>query len=283
MKRVIFYICIIFILFVPVTVSASSDVVLDCLDEAMVGNEVYCDILLKPEEKIMGVLSKYEYDPVLTYYKTELSESWKVVSNSSKGFIFTNVDGISNENELAKVYFYISNDAVIGKEYQIRLKGLQLSNGNLDIDLDDKVSTVKILSVQDILTSLKVYDKQLELKDGVTSYTVTVPNEVTSVEVSAILKDEKYQFANGYAPGSYDNLKVGDNLIDLQIKKDDLVLLNYQIFVHRLAKNEEVSDEKEVISNPKTGSLVTKVVIFVFVVSLCVLVVMGVRKGKQVR
>lgn len=238
------YIIFILILIIPFPVFAS-DINFNCTKEVMVGSKVTCLIELKPTEKIKGIFANYDYNSVLTYSETKLNETWQNIANTSKGITVVNIDGIDSNKEIAKLDFYVSNNTTPGKEYQIKLKKIQLSNGNNDISIADKISTIKVLSVNEIVETLKVYDKNLKIKDGVTNYTVTVPNEVTSVDIKSTLKNEKYTFAKGFAPKTVNKLKVGDNLVFLQIKEKDNLLIQYQICIHRQTKIEEFLNKFE--------------------------------------
>lgn len=280
MKKILTLILLIYTC-TTIPVYASTDINLKCQDEAMVGNEIFCSIDLVTEEPIKGIFLKYEFDPILTYNKTELGTNWKKITNSSKGFTIVNVDGIKEENNLAKVHLLISNDAKPGKEYLFNLKDIQLSNGDKDIDIEEKISKIKILSVQDIIKKLKVYNMDLEIKDGITNYTVSVPNSVTEVDILATLKEDKYQFVDGYGPRKIENLNIGDNFFQLQIKKDDLILLTYEICINRSVIEEETPNEE--ITNPKTGSLATKIVAFVTIISFCTLIISIKKRDKVLK
>lgn len=290
MNKGIKFITVIFlvILLIPLNVRASTDINLNCTAEVMVGNNFSCDIEMKNDQKIFGVISSYKYDKVFSYNKTIIGNNWEAISGSSNGFTLVNVEGVEQDDKLVTVQFLVSNDAVPGNTYSINLNNIQVSDGNNDITINDKENKIKVLSINEVVDNINVNGEALEVKDGVTNYTVVVPYEVTDVDILATLKSDKYQFTKDKSPGKVSNLKVGDNVFELEIVSGDHSLVNYEININRLTekKSNNISNKvEEKVTNPSTGGIgkISIIIIGCVLIGSLGIIIYFVQKGKKVK
>ena len=112
------------------------------------------------------------------------------------------------------------------------------------------------------LTSLKINDKEIELKTGVYEYTYKVENDVTKVDVDAEyqtgLTDGYLRFTDGFGSRTIEDLKVGNNEILIKVADGYNEELVYKITVNRLdEEGKDVAPETDkkngTVTNPKTG------------------------------
>lgn len=113
------------------------------------------------------------------------------------------------------------------------------------------------------LTSLKINNKEIDLKTGIYEYTYKVDNSVTKVSVYAEyqtgLTDGYLRFTDDFGSRTIEDLKVGNNEILIKVTDEYDEELVYKITINRL--NEEgkdvapKNDDKKngTISNPETG------------------------------
>ena len=154
---------LVMIVLLPIHVFAEVDVKFNCVDKVMMGNKLNCEVsLLNSDNTIKGIQMNYDYDKVFSYEKTEAGTDWKSATVNNKGLAFLNIDGIKKDSKIGEISFLVSNDVVVGKEYEFSLSSIMLSDGEKDISIADKKFKVKVLSVKEVLQSLSVNDKDLE-------------------------------------------------------------------------------------------------------------------------
>ena len=271
MKKYSYLFLIFLVSLIPEYVFASSDIDFSCSSEVLVGNRVTCIVKLKSTDTILGGTLEYEYSDALTYEKTILDDEFLTLANSSKGVTIVNENGFQNSSKIATISFLISNNAIPSTVYSVKLKNIQLSDGENDILIGDKEASIKVLSLSEIVNYISVNDSKLEIKDGITNYTVTVPNTVRQVKVLSELSSDKLQFVENKGPRTISGLKVGDNIFDLVIENEEEILVNYKINVKRLTEGEILED----VDNPKTGSIAIVIIVGILIISLFSLFFVG--------
>ena len=257
--RKVIFLLVIFALFPLNVLAITDDVELKCQSEVMIDNYIDCTVFLRTEQAIKGIHSYFQFDDAFSYVETEGMNNWVSLLNNEKSFVFINTEGVSKDTEVGKIRFMVSSKAELGKVYSIFLKKIVLSDGNKDIYVGEKSVDVKVLSVNNFVQSISIDGKQMELKDGVTDYMVVVDNDITSVNLDAVLKNKAVKFVDGFGPRKIDNLKIGNNVFYLKISNDASELITYSINVRRLEKKEEV------MSNPKTGSSIIMIFFVLFI------------------
>lgn len=231
----------------------SNEIEYSCSDEVMVSGTVSCRIYLENScsTLVKGIQANHQFNEAFSYVKTVSGTEWSIASAHSEGLMLTNVDGISKDSAMAQVDFLVSDQVMVGNEYEFQLHNVFLTDGTQDLKIDNKISKVKVLSILDVLESLTVNGKSLEVKDGITNYTVYLENNVDRTMIEAVLKSDKYQFDNEYGPREITGLKVGENEVKLKILSSDRELITITILLNRSANGEIIEN---ISSNPKTGN-----------------------------
>lgn len=82
------------------------------------------------------------------------------------------------------------------------------------------------------ISSLNISGVSLKFDENKTEYNVSVDNKVSSVKISASLKDNSSFFVNGYGPRTV-NLVEGNNRVELRISAENGVIRTYVINIKR--------------------------------------------------
>ena len=132
-------------------------------------------------------------------------------------------------------------------------------------------------STDNKLASLTLNNSDIELIEGQTEYKYEVENDVTEIEVEAILSSEKAVFVEGYAPGVV-SLEEGENKVELKVKAENENVATYTLVITRKEAVVNNQDENNTtnnktnnnteLSNPKTGTSFIYIVVIIFVVSI---------------
>lgn len=176
-----------------------------------------------------------------------------------------NLNGATKEKFL-QTRFVVAPNTTAGKSYKIGLTDILISDGVKDNSVLDQNFSIQILSMSDVVGNISVGNQDLELKDGVTDYIITVDYGVSSVRLTASLKDSSFSYVEGFGPRELDNLVVGENKFLLKVKNadDENELVTYNLNIYRLDQKKNA-----VLDNPKTGSSV-------FCVGLILMISLGV-------
>lgn len=249
MKKYLLLIIVVF--FVNCGVYAEElDLTFSCPKEIIAGNQFECtiDLTNSKNNNIKGLQVLYELEDTnaISYVDSSFNENWDVISANSNGLVVVNTTGITKSTGVATVKFITDSQIETGKSYNLYLKNIKVSDSEQDIDLTDKMCTIKVLTITELIDYISVNGTKLELKDGITNYEINVTEKIATV--TAKLKNNNYEFADDYGPKTLKNLKVGDNLITLKIINADTKteVINYTININY----QETVDE-----NPKTGSI----------------------------
>ena len=113
------------------------------------------------------------------------------------------------------------------------------------------------------LTSLKINNESIELKNGVYEYTYKVNNDITKINLDAEyqsgLTEGYLRFVDGFGSRTVEDLKVGNNEVLIKVADGYNEELVYKITVNRLDEEgkdvaPKTDDKKSgTVSNPKTG------------------------------
>ncbi len=261
-------IIIVMILFPPIIKAEELNVQLNCPTETTVGSTIQCTVELTPNEPIKGIQINYDWNEAFSVQATELGTDWEKLSASASGISLINVDGVYQKSNLSTVTFFVSDKAVPGQEYELKLKNIVLSDGEKDIPLEDQTTKIKISSVTNIVTGIKVNNNPLEIKDGITNYTINVENQVKSATVEATLNSADYSFQEDFGPRTVNDLKEGNNPVYLKITNNSNDVLIYTININRLSKDES----NETTTNPKTGMSSFFIISAILIISLGIMI-----------
>ena len=245
--------------------SMNSDILFSCTKLQLKNNQVNCEIQLNPNGKnIKGIEVNYQFEDVFSYVKSQFYQKSEVLEDNSQGFALLFFDGITEKTTIAKISFFISSNAISGKNYGISLKNILLTDGTKDILETDKEDSIRTLSYLEVIGKISAGNDILQLQDGVNNYTIDVDYDVSSIEIGAELLNQSYQFLPGYGPRTVEGLQVGTNEVHLKIAQNENVIIDYTINVIRSAPLKEIMQE-----NPKTGNIFQVVfVAFMFIFSL---------------
>lgn len=104
------------------------------------------------------------------------------------------------------------------------------------------------------LNSLIVNDINIDIKEGIYDYEITVENDVSNVMITGELRDTvNATFVNGYGPRNIDDLSVGNNEVLIRIMDINNEEITYKIIINRLDKKNNETMGNETVPNPKTG------------------------------
>ena len=92
------------------------------------------------------------------------------------------------------------------------------------------------------INSLTISGVSLKFDENKTEYNVIVDNKVSSVKISASLKDNSSSFVNGYGPRTV-NLVEGNNRVELRISAENGVIRTYVINIKRDEDPDNRSDD----------------------------------------
>lgn len=92
------------------------------------------------------------------------------------------------------------------------------------------------------INSLTISGVSLKFDENKTEYNVSVDNKVSSVKISASLKDNSSSFVNGYGPRTV-NLVEGNNRVELRISAENGVIRTYVINIKRDEDPDNRSDD----------------------------------------
>lgn len=276
MKRIL-NLLILSIVFMPFKmVNALNYANMKCSNEAMIGNTITCEVKMNSEEKITGILGKLEYDNVFTYEESIVSNDTNEIVNNSKGFACVNLNGYKNDETIEKIKFIVSNKAEPKETYKIKIKDIELTNGEKDIENSSLEQEVKILSIKEVLKSLKVNEHNIELKDGVTNYTVTIDNVEKDANINAELTSNNYSFTEGKGPRTLKDLKEKENnKIEIEIQNEEMKLVKFNL---NIIREEAIKTDTPLEINPQTGMILTLAIPL-----LIGLIIVFVREYKKIR
>ena len=106
-----------------------------------------------------------------------------------------------------------------------------------------------------ISKSLKVNNHNIELKDGVTNYTISIDNEEKDANIVAELYSDSYSFTEGKGPKIIKDLQVNENNeVELEIQNEEMVLVKFNL---NIIRQEAIKTDNPLEINPQTGILLT--------------------------
>lgn len=258
--------------------TSSSDLIeLKCPPAIIKGSRFLCTVEFKGNsEKIEGIQFNYEFASGISYIETLFQENWQGLAANSSGVAMVVKDKDTSSSIISQINLISSEQLEEGESFEIKLKNIQVSDGTENISLEDKIAKIDISSITDVITSLKVNDSVLEIRDGVFNYYVDVAETVDKVIVEAELKDKTYQFLSNYGPRTINNLQEGENEIQLQIGMDDteFPLAIYNITVNKNSKKntnlgfDDKNNNDKINENPKTGNNFVLVVVGFICISM---------------
>lgn len=177
-----------------------------------------------------------------------LVNNWTELSNLTNNRIFSyanlSFDNMINDTtiNIIQVNFKINNNVKSG-EYVISIDNPNatdsLGNG---VSIQGGTHTIRILSNINTLSNLNLSYGNINFKENIVYYELTVDNEIDTIEIFAELEEKAASFLEGYGPRKI-NLSVGNNLIDVKIKSELGEIKTYTLNINRKDKN--TNDNKD--------------------------------------
>ena len=94
------------------------------------------------------------------------------------------------------------------------------------------VTRIDNRSTENTLSNLTIDGYKINFNSSKGEYSLTVENDVTSININSILKDEKSSYVSGYEPG-VKSLVVGLNKFEIRVKAENGSIRTYKINVNR--------------------------------------------------
>lgn len=274
-KKKLFYIYVLSLtILIPNQASAvNTDITFTCDDEVVRGNKINCIIKTSlVESNIKGIQLNYDIANNFSYVETTTENDWKLLSHNNEGLMAIKPVGTTNNETITNTSFIVSNDTDTSTNYNFKIKNIVLSDGEKDITVEEKNYSIKVLSILDIIDSIKINSKDITLKDGINNYTFNVGTK-DSVDLIINLKDENYTFKDNFTSGTITNLKDGDNIKNITIQKNNKEYLNLTFnFQKNVIKDENIEE------NPKTGN---KIIIPILTLFISLILIIVYKKNKM--
>ncbi|MBR3162338.1 MAG: cadherin-like beta sandwich domain-containing protein [Bacilli bacterium] len=234
MKRIILLLTLIIVL--PLRVSAAT-LELKCPNKAAPNTKIECNITT--EDQLKGLKLVFSTPNVFTIDKT--IPNWANYYKNNEGLVLINPQNAINEN-ISKVSFNISNEAIIHNEYNINLTNIEASdiNHNL-VRIEDAVSIINIVSDDNTLSNLTLSNGTLTPKfdKDITSYKSTINKEKTTINATPTNEDSKIEGNIGEIELNY-----GINNLTINVTSELGTTKTYTIVITRPFPTQETTTEK---------------------------------------
>ena len=219
-------------------------------DEITSGDEFTVDYIVTVEDfEINGVSGLIDYDKETLELIDVKSELLTTGANYEGKYLYLTDDSLvaettqdDNQNVITKPtdYTLLTLTFRALKEGNSTVKLTQVNyfnqdqnyNNNEDVMVDVTVNA----SSDDSLASLKVGNEEIKLEDDVLEYEVTVPNEVTNVEIEAVLNNLAAKLSVVSGP---EVLAEGENVYTIVVTAENGDERTYTIKVNREASPKE--------------------------------------------
>ena len=220
------------------------------------------------ETPINGIYGKVNYDSSL-FSLVELTNKQEWTGNNKDGkFLYLGSNSLS-----LKTTDETNEDGETTTSYEeieytvLTLKFKALKSGTGDISINDYkfingVNTVSSSSISKTITvnassdanlkSLTVGEQEISLKDTELDYSITVANDVTSVDVNAVPNNSNAKVTSIIKPEELDE---GENTITITVEAENGDEQIYTITVTREAKEEEPEETEEENVTPTNNAV----------------------------
>lgn len=308
MKQKSIKILLMLLILIPFKVKASTlDIKLSCPKTAYQEETINCQITYTNELLLNAIIVKYNLPQEIEYQTLLPNTNWIIYYKSKKGFVLGSTS--NNNTVIATLSLKISNNAQVNKEYQIELTDIDVSDTEFNsLSLDNAKTIIKIISKEtttDInnnqtdtnnnqiypntnqennntntelklnndskLKSLILSYGTINFKPYIFEYKITVPNNVTTINIDAIPNSAKSTITIDKPT----KLIVGTNKITITVEAEDKTTSKYIIIINRekeLTNNDIIEDNGNSIS-PKINNL-----IYIIIIILIIIITMIINK-----
>lgn len=203
------------------------------------------------EKSVSAVEGTFVYDSnIFTFVSSSnLMENWFVLSeiDNNKIFSYANLEfnNLINNNsqDIVKVVLKTNDNAKYGSTVlEVKNTFATDDKGN-SILIEGGTHNVEVKSNINKLSDIKVSNGNINFNEDILNYNLTVENDVTSIKVDAILKDNRASYLDSYGPRTV-NLSVGKNLIQIKVKAENEETKTYTLNVTRKQKKVNIDSKK---------------------------------------
>lgn len=248
MKKI--YLIIVLLVLIPLNVKATS-LEFDCPEKATPNSNIECN--LKTSDQLKGLKLNISLPQEITTNK--IDNTWNSHYNGNKGIVVTNNNSGSN---ISKIFFDISNQAIIGKEYQINLINIEASdNEHKLVQIENITKKVKIVSNDNTLSNINITGGSLSpiFNKNTTSYAATVNSDKTTITATPTHNGSKVEGNIGEVKLNY-----GINNIVINVTSEMGTTKVYKIDITRpfptqnQTSNNTTTNKNNTITNNKKNS-----------------------------
>ena len=232
MKKV-YKLLVLCLLILPFKVSATNlSVNLSCPSSARAGQVVSCNITGNiTSGSLNGLTAKFYYTSGLTFSSFTQGSGWSNYYSSASGFSIANVSGKTGSTTFGVLKVKIPNNAAVNSSYSVTINNLDGSDtsGN-SVSASGRTSTIRVLSGNNNLASLKVSNASISFNPNVSVYSMTI-NSATAV-ITASLADSSASFVSGFGSRTI-NLAYGTNAYYVKVKAANGDIKTYTLNITR--------------------------------------------------
>ena len=222
-------------------------------------------VITSVADDITGFAGLVSYnDSILELESIKVTENYKGSNKDGKFIYIDMTDDKTTSGEVIKL-LTLKFNALSNGEDTIMIDSPEFFNGNtyykiveIDPETGESTPTTQVIyldvtvnaSSDSSLSSLKLGDNEIQLEDGVYDYTLTVGNDVTSLDVSAIASNIAAEVTST-AP---EELVEGENKITITVVSESGEESTYTITVTRESASEETDTETNTTDDNQNAS-----------------------------
>lgn len=221
------------LLILPFKVSATNlSVNLSCPSSARAGQVVSCNITGNiTSGSLNGLTAKFYYTSGLTFSSFTQGSGWSNYYSSASGFSIANVSGKTGSTTFGVLKVKIPNNAAVNSSYSVTINNLDGSDTSVNsVSASGRTSTIRVLSGNNNLASLKVSNASISFNPNVSVYSMTI-NSATAV-ITASLADSSAAFVSGFGSRTI-NLAYGTNAYYVKVKAANGDIKTYTLNITR--------------------------------------------------
>ena len=273
MKKILLTILVLFMVFIPLSVKAESKIYFETdTSNISPGKTKKINILVDSDEDF----TKVNFDLITTssyigFYSVNFEDSFKRNQSSSSDYELEAKIPQKSGTVIGTVTLVAKEDAPIGVEGYIRITKASIMTDSL-ISLSNaqvKMSVTNQKSTNNNLSSLTSTIIDLEFDKDVLEYTVTVDDEVDSLDLIATPED-----SSATVTISDQSLKKSNNVIEVVVEAEDGSKKTYKVNVKKEeAKQTIVDSDADEVSTSNKGvkngwGLITVILLVILVLDI---------------
>ena len=241
-KSVIYFIFMILIMVIGFGIvdAATADLGWSGNDDAIIGSDFYQDIVISniSGAKVVGIGGEISVtnESCLTFDSIENVDV--NADNNVRKFSFMSLSGTNLDKTIVRVKF-VPGSSDCTTNINILSPTISFTSGPSlkPATISKEIHVKKAANNDATLKSLEVVDRELSpaFDPEEESYTVNIPNDVTSATINAEANDTTGALVAG--TGLHENLVFGDNLKSITVTAEDGTTKIYQVNLHRVSND----------------------------------------------